>query len=793
MAVFDPQFESPDPSYLKLSKPTGEAMADTSTGQAIAAFGKGLEGAVGLADTAFKDTIKNEIATRSDAAKDDFLGQLEQFQRRNNTTPTTPNGPSVPLPRSDPRKANAMASDDDLTATDNTPAGLQAGLQGVQKIGNAISQSGKTRTTDLDANLTDILKDLRNRFPGYRDYIDQQGSSIIGYNPGNKLIADKVAQINESMSNAAKTKDYWEKQIAGSGFEGAPEALAKFKQTGNTDWAEAWYAQNNTAHQRIADSIAKFKLLSDGDAFKKAQGEDAANLLADEAATGNFRNRRFINSDKTSPTSSQIQDQLNDLSVHPEKRNPIAIRNLGIQLVALENQNTTETRMAMQSSGVYAAIGTKKAEEIISSKITGLYGLMHKQLSDEQFGLVHATQNAAVDVISDRAMQVLADPSIGGIVATGGVLNRISPFLAPDYTKSVLGDSDFGGKLFNLSKQQVRQGATQTGGIYDGPGLNGKVYTFQQAMEEQDKAQKIVNASPQDRVEGIKKVLELKQALMEKDPRAVDAGISFFFDPTNQSSLNKWLKDDYYEPGKGVVKGATSTFDELHDPRIVKNIWDRAHAGNGLAWDNYKDWSDRYAIPALTTMAKTWAVNESQLKSQKMIQGDMPSGTDHHFYYNSDTQQIGITNLKGEPMDINSTYRVNPDVFMVRNANMVLKSLSNIANQEGSDPNAYVFRTLYRAGWKDTPADVEVQGKGMSTVSSRILDAIIHSQPPEKTESGETKTETPKVVTKVSPDLDAMAKERQDLINRNQGDWKAGALDRYDYLTRELRAKGRIR
>lgn len=729
MAVFDPQFESPDPSYLKLSKPTGEAMADTSTGQALQAVGKGLEGAVNITDTAFQDTIKNELTTRTDAAKESFLDQLNQFQRNQGTTPTTPNDPSVPLPRSDPRKANAMASDEDLTATDDTPTGLKAGLQGIQKIGNAINQSGKTRTTDLDAQLTDILKDVRNRFPGYRDRIDAWGSSIIGYNPGNKLIADKVAQINESMNNTAKAKDYWEKQIAGSGFSGAPEALAKFKQTGNTDWAEAWYAQNNSAHQEVADAIAKFKLMSDSDAFKKSAGLDAANSLADEAATANFRNRRFINSDKTSLTSSQIQDTLNDLSIHPEKRNPVAIRNLGIQLVALENQNTTETRMAMQKSGVYNAIGSKQAEEVISSKITGLYGLMHKMLSDEQFGLVHATQNAAVDVVSDKAMQALAHPEISGILATGAVLNRLSPNLGPDYTKAVVGDSDFGGKLFNLSKQQVRQGATQTGGIYDGPGLNGKVYTFQQAMEEQDKAQKLVNASPQDRVEGIKKVLQLKQALMEKDPRAVDAGISFFFDPTNQSSLNKWIKDDYYEPGKGVVKGATTTFDELHDPRIVKNIWDRAHAGNGLAWDNYKDWSDRYAIPALTTMAKTWAVNESQLKNQHIIEGGMPSGTDHHFYYNSDTQQIGITNLKGEPMDINSTYRVNPDIFMVRNANMVLKSLSNIANQEGSDPNAYVFRTLYRAGWKDTPADVETKGKGMSTVSSRILDAIIHSQP----------------------------------------------------------------
>lgn len=741
---FNPQFSTPDVSYLKYSKSSPQPESDKSLGMDIQAVGSGLEGALEVTDAAFKKGITNEISTRTDAAKTDFLNQLSQFQQKNGTQSSNPTG--------NPLNANASA-DTDVTAsnTPDVPDDVQKGLDTIQSIANAKSQS-KFRSTNLDANLTDMLKDLRTRYPGYRDYIDEKGSSIIGYNPANKLITDKVAELNEQRTNVAKEQDFWEKKLVDSGYTGSQEVLAQFKQDHNIARVQSYLTQNNIAHQGIADAKSKFELSDKIKGDRQSTAENLAYKIATEAATDNFRNRKFIQNDPTSATSEQIQDTLNDLAMHPEKVDPNAVRNLGMQLQALESYNTQRTRMSLMQATVtdatgartsaYEVLGPKRVGEIINEQISTLYGVMHKQLADQQFGLVNATQNAAVDIGSSEALKVLNDPSTRQITRTGMVLNKLIPNLSPELVKDVWGGdlvkNPAGGpskittEMLRLSGVQKQQGVAQTGGNVAGPGDQGNVYTFNQAMTEQDKAQVQTRSSDADRAAAITDVLKLKRGLTEKDPATRDHAISFFFDPSNQTTISKWLKEDYYDPQRGVVRGGTTTLGELTSDEVSKGVWDRAHNGNGLAWDNYKNWSNRQIVPALTTIAKTWNVNESQLKSQQTLhgaEGDIPSGTDHHFYYDSDNHKIGVTDLKGNPIDENA-WTAKPDLFAVRNANIMLKSLAGIAKTEGTDENAYIFRALHQAGW--APESIDIKGK--STVSDRIVRAVITSANPPKKE-----------------------------------------------------------
>lgn len=741
MAVFNPQFESPDPSYLKYSKPIDQPKADESTGMLLQGVGKGIDEGFTLADTTFKDVIKKEIDTRSNAAKDDFLSQLDQFQKDNGTQPSNPT--------SNIRNANASAEIDLMHPGDDVPADVQKGLDTVQNLANAKSQS-KFKSTNLDANLTDILKDLRNRYPGYRDYIDEQGSKIIGYNPANKLINDKISELNTQQTNASKEQDYWEKQITSSGYTGSQEMLAKFKSDRNISAVQQWYAGNAIAHQSIADKKAAFELADKQKSDLSYRAETLANSVATEAAVSVFRNRRFVNDDPASGTSSEIQQKLFELSQNPDARNADAIRNVGVQLKALEAYNGQTIRVALTNAktkdgmSVSQVLGPKKVQEIIDNNITSLYGSMHDMLENQNLGLVHATQNAASDVVDSKTLQVLQNPTVGGVAATGAALNKLFPNLSGELVNKVWNGfklpngktGDYADELLKLSAVQKQQGLAQTGGAYAGTG-NRNVYTFGQAMDEQSKAATVAHSNDNSRAMAIQDVLSLKKALTEKDPRAVDAGISFFFDPANQASLSKWLKEDYYNPSKGVVKGSTSVIADMTDHDTTKAIWDRARGGNPLAWENYTKWTDRNIIPALTTMAKTWNVNESQLANQSIIHtggditggsGDIPTGTNHHFYYDSDTHQVGVTDLKGKPIDVENTYRLNPDIFMVRNANIYFKSLANIAEREGSDANAYIFQRMHQAGWAPPSLDV----KGKSTVSDRLIKAVISSQKPEE-------------------------------------------------------------
>ena len=726
MATFDPQFNTETPSWLNLSRASQQPEADKSTGIALETVGKGIAEGFDLADTTVKNVLKDTLATDYDKKREEFLTQLDQLQGKGD-------GQDLEAP------------------SGKAPADVEAGINEVQRLQNAKTQSGKFRTTDLDARMFDTLKDLRNRFPGYRDYIDAQSSKIAGHDVANKLISDRIAQLNESRSNAQKEQEYWEKQIVNSGYHGAPEMLQKFQQNHNVPWVQQWLAKEGAVKGDLDRQKADFQMQDAKNSNTQMKAENFANSVIDEAATANFRNRQFIQNDPSSFTSSQVQDALNELSLHPEKRDPEQIRNLGMQLQALEGRNAAEVKAALDTvktaDGRTASqiLGPKRVQELIDAKMGGLYGVMHKQLSDAQFGLVNATQNAAVDIIGKKGLQVLESPTTANVAQTGAALNKLFPTMSPDLIKEIFGSgavkdvngnaSSFGSELLKLKSVQAMQAIAQTGGAYDGPGVGGKVYTLRQFFDEQSRAQKITNEPDANRAQAITGMLRLRKAITEKDPRVQDAAINFFFDPTNQMALNRWLKPDYTD-GNNIIEGRHATIRDLTTPEITKAVWDRAHNGNGLAWENYKGFVDRHAVSNLTTIAQTWNVNEQQYKNQSILPGaeKIPTGTDHHFFYNTDTQQIGVTDLKGNVIT-EDKWRLKPDLFEVRNANILLKSLKNVAEQEGTDPNAYVFRALKQAGW--APDSIDARGK--STISERIMKAVITSHTPPKPEGKEKK------------------------------------------------------
>lgn len=742
MTEFNPQFQTQDQSYLGYSKPSAEPYSakaidtsDKSTGIALTTAAKGLEEGVTLADTTIKSAIKDEISKQSEQAKDSFLAQLDSFKKSAS---------------SNPMNANAEASDQDLMPDkEDIPGGVSNALNTMQRIQDAKEQSGKFRTTDLDATLTAILKKARDDHPGYRDYIDEQGSKIIGYNPANKLINDKVAQLNEQRSNAGKQQEYWEKQLVSSGFSKANEVLTQFRQDGDVTKVENFLTKMNIQQQGVKDKLLAFQLSSAKRGNLNETAEDAAQAAANHAATEYFMARGIVTDQGSGPTSDELATGLNKAAADKNPKNADSIRVAGTQLMALEARNTQETMLALKTTknadgrSIYDTIGPKKAQEIVDNTIGALYGATHKMMADQNMGLVFSTQNAAADIVTNAKLRTLQSPTIGGVATTGAVLNSLMPNMSTGLIEAVnaqygkgrndggpVGVTGVASDLFKLSQEQFRQGIAQTGGSSDGPGGR-KVYTLNQALSEQDKA--AGNASDIDRAEAAKRVMKLRQALVEKDPKIVDNAISFFYDPSNRGNLSRYM-DDYYDNSRGrVVQGRQGAFSDLTAPDITKAVYERSQKGNGTAWVFYKQWAQGETIPTLQNMAKTWAENEKNYadrKSGPFGPAEGIPGSDHHFYYDTDKHQIGVMNIHGEPLDLDRSLRFAPDLFLVRNANVMFKSLSTIAEQEKTDPNTYIFQQMRQAGWK--PESLDLQGN--STVVNRIVKSFITAHTPPKPE-----------------------------------------------------------
>jgi|SRR5579872_2484676 len=732
MTDFNPQFQTQTPYYLHMSKsiqqPYSPSEGDKSTGILLKTAGEGLEEGTKLVDTGIKDSIKNEEEDFIRSRRDEFIGQLDTLLNNKAGNP--------------PLNARAEAADQDLMPDKgaDAPASVSRGLSAIERIQNAKDQGGKFRTTSLDAEVNNTLKDLRAKWPGYRDYIDQEASRILGYNPANKLVSDKLAQLNELTTNKQKEQEYWERQVVSSGFSGSQRVLQQFRATGDISAVENWLAKNNEERERITQATARFNLADKSRSYHQNVAEDAAYKAADHATTEYFTNKRIIDVQGRTlgvdpgTSASELSDRLFKMSQNPTPESKEEARVIGTQLEGLRQRNAMllenyyKTTKDKDGRSLWEVLGPKRANEIIDETNNRFFRTQQKLLTDDNLGLVHATQNAVGDIKNNDALNVLKDNSTSAVARAATALNTLAPNLSPDLTKQVWGDMpDYSKKLLNLMTRQKWNAITQQGGdTTDG-------YTFKQFQVEQDKAADIAHATEQERAEAAKKFIEFRRAFNEKDPRVVDAAINTFFAPSNTGTLDKYM-DDYYDNTTGKIKtGRTEAYRSLTAPDVTKAVWKRAHEGNGPAWDNYKTWADNTAAKSLMTMAKTWNVNEEAYKNNQVLhtlEGDMPTHTDHHFYWDSDKHQIGVTDHKGNILDLNSLARVSPDMFAVRNANIMLGNLAHVYEQEGTDVNAALFRTMQRAGW--SPESVDVKG---SPIPQRIIKSvIISSQKPEKKE-----------------------------------------------------------
>src|ERR1700749_4600335 len=119
---FNPQFQTPDQSYWNWSKSASQPEADKSTGIALQTAAEGIKGAVGIADTAIKDSIKNTLEDRDSAERDQFTDALTQLRQAAGKT--------------NPADAMAQASDQDFMPDQGkpAPAPVSSGISKVQSV-----------------------------------------------------------------------------------------------------------------------------------------------------------------------------------------------------------------------------------------------------------------------------------------------------------------------------------------------------------------------------------------------------------------------------------------------------------------------------------------------------------------------------------------------------------------------------------------------------------------------------------------------------------------------------------
>jgi hypothetical protein len=216
LAPFNPSPKpTQDPEWLKQSQPITQPKANTTMGEIFQGIGEIGGQLVAGTDFLIKKNIEDVATTKATQIRDAFTQQLDTLSDAVSGTGTNP-APAKPSLLADP------------TSVAGAPENLVP--QGLQNIGDKVGvlvgarDNGRISETAYYGQLSTLAKSLRNWYPGYRDYIDQQISKVSGVDPANAYIRSRIADINAMSKQEDDGTKLILSTLKGEAFLGNPEA-----------------------------------------------------------------------------------------------------------------------------------------------------------------------------------------------------------------------------------------------------------------------------------------------------------------------------------------------------------------------------------------------------------------------------------------------------------------------------------------------------------------------------------------------------------------------------------------
>lgn len=709
MAVFNPEVapgQDKMPSFLKgysdsISQPKADESGEylgKSKGIALATAGKGIEGVAELGDSIVKGVIKNDVYSRVDPLTDGYIDALKQVRAN-----PTGLGPAAPA-GNDP--ANTIGEGTpggpvDLMANlndPNMPKGLTAGLKNIERLG-AASASGKPSNTEIDMKLYKELKDLRATYPGWRDYVDATMQKATGKDIANELVNSLRTDIAKQTANQDKETTFWQHQIvSNAGFPGSDKMLQDYKTTGDSNKVMQWLSFNQGQLNSLALKKAQYESQGQDDATVQTNARSYAVAASNHAATIAFANDQLLQS-QGGLSPAKISDKMYELTANPGMANDEVYRGLSQQYEAAKAKTYTQTAMLLNTrpkladgtlgKSVADIIGPEETKKIITNSVGALFEKTSEFIKDKQFGPAYTLGEAADANQRNVQFKVLKNQTIGDRVATASVFNKLIPQIGPAITGTLLG-TNLDADTATFIKELGQQAVAQTGGY---KGADGKTYTLTQSIEEMRQAGNLTGTAVPG--QAYKNILGLTKVITDPSagPEAKSNTIKYFYDPTNRGVLDKFM-NDYYDDTQGrVVQGRSAAFATLTSPDVTKSIRAHAESSEPTAWGKYSQWAQGEAVGLIRNSVGT-------------INNIVKNTTDpHDISWDSKNTRLIVKSQGGETAAV------------TQNFNMVLGNLANIAKTEGTNVDAYIFRTLKAAGFSPS--------KDIDGVPSQIMRAMI--------------------------------------------------------------------
>jgi hypothetical protein len=722
MVVFNPQVApTNDPNFTNISRPISDLVADKSKAVAISGATDLLNSGVKLADTLTKQSIDTDTREGVETLRDAYTDSLKAIR-------------NVQLASADPTNSQANAT---LLPNDGAapPPGLQNGLNRVQQLGTALAQNGggKINDTLYTGALNSLAKQLRNSYPGYKDYIDDKIKSVSGVDPANAFMRNLMEDINRNVEEGKTERNATRTMLRGGVAEGfkdvngvtAAQMLEGYdKGIFDTHQVNKWYNQARTLEYTLKTKAA-------ARADRQADDVDAAKLTTKDLSTvtGQIIDQAWTtmtigkNTDTPAKLFDYIQKNAGNPNVTDERSQAIG-QQLGAMRTAMFNQAWAEATKGGANSMIAKMGGdAEAAKKVIEGRLATM-DLAIKSVYDNQWGAAysHMNMNKAIANDSTNLMYNAPNEEVRRYNRMVGAVNQISPQAASQFFKnSLVGNVPQAEKEFlkNTKLELLVQPDQEMGSLIS---ANGQLQKMKAKGATSPKTYS-------DFIDTVGLITDKNWSLENRINLARG-----FFDPEKNAGLlsDKNFKKDQTVNGR-YIPGKYSVFTKLSSPDVAKSIAELGNTRPDIAKD--------YDVMMSREFGEQLFSREIKDLGQENLDTSIPRG--YKIAYVSDKGQVPrfeIVDLDNRPLSDTQALALRAPVSAKNRLNTGITGMYTVyANTGHADPSVSVLNTMYRYGYQDAANVQSPQGPtgAVSDLPKMLWNSLVSAQQDRLRKAGE--------------------------------------------------------
>lgn len=720
MVVFNPQAPSVNaPNWTNISRPISDIVADKSKAIAISGAAELLDSGVKVADQLTKQSIDTDTREGVETLRDAYTDSLKAIR-------------NAQLASADPTnsQANSTLLPQDVATP---PPGLQNGLERVKQLGTALAQNGggKINDTLYTGALNSLAKQLRNSYPGYKDYIDDRIKSVSGVDPANAFMRNLMEDINKNVEEGKTERNATRTMLRSGVAEGfkdvngvsAAQMLEGYdKGIFDTSQVNKWY---NGA--RSIEYTLKTKAAARAD--RQADDADSAKTTTKDlsTATGQIIDQAWTTmtigkgTDTPAKLFEYIQKNAGNPNVTDERSQAIG-QQLGAMRTAMFNQSWAEATKGGSNSMVAKMGGdAEAAKKVIEGRLATM-DLAIKSVFDNQWGAAysHMNMNKAIANDSTNIMYNAPDEDVRRYNRMVGAANQLSPQAAAQFFQSsLIGNVPQAEKEFlkNVKLELLTQPDEPMGSLVS---ANGQLQKMKQRGATSPKTYS-------DFVDTVKLITDKEWSLENRVNLARG-----FFDPERNAGLlsDKNFKKDQTVNGR-FIPGKYSVFTKLSSPDVASSI---AELGK-VRPDITKD----YDVMMSREFGEQLFSREIRDLGQENRDTTVPRG--YKIAYVSDKGQVPrfeIVDLQNVPISDTQALALRAPVSAKNRLNSGITGMYTVYSNTGhADPSVSVLNTMYKYGYQAATDTSRGWSGDTSDVPRMMWNSLVSAQQDRLRKAGE--------------------------------------------------------